>query len=105
PLHDALPIYSGDLAPQAFAHVGFGVIQPKCLDLDDDLTRFGLGLRKIFNDELFRTTVLVDHNGTHTAVSLSHAVGYLRVVDRGSRRPRKSVIAAAMSSRWVSSAK
>ena len=55
----------GDIAPDPFAEVDFGMVQAEGLDLDQYMARLRLGNRPLLDFQDVRSAVLLDHDGTH----------------------------------------
>src|SRR5215472_2454652 len=86
------PKPAGETGAAAASHVHLGVVDAKRLDLDDDMSGFGLGLGNVLVDQAVEAAEFLRHDRAH-----GNSPDLL-----GARKPR---IAAAISLACVSSAK
>ena len=73
-LHDADTLNAANrcrFSPLSTAHVHLGMIDSKCLDLNNDFAWFWLWFRNLLDDQTIQTTEVIEYDGAHEFL-LSH---------------------------------
>src|SRR5258708_5197569 len=65
PTH-SMPLTGCRFCPFSAAHVHLGVIDSKCLDMNNDFAWFRLWFRNLLDDQTIQTSEVIEYDGAHT---------------------------------------